>query len=126
MRVQPFLMFHGTAAQAAETYAALFPEGSFRVVQSGPDGAPMVLTVTLGGQDLAFLESPVDHGSSFTPMMSLKVDCDSADEVDRLWDALIEGGSALMELGEYPFSPRYGWLTDRFGLSWQIGISPTE
>ena len=126
MRVQPFLMFHGTAAEAAETYAGLFPNGSFKVTQSGPDGAPMVLVVSLGGQELSFLESPVDHGFSFTPMISLKVDCDTVEEVDRLWAALIIDGSALMELGDYPFSPRYGWLTDRFGLSWQIGISPTE
>ncbi|QPM90193.1 VOC family protein [Pseudooceanicola algae] len=126
MRVQPFLMFQGTAAEAAETYAGLFPDGSFRIEQAGPDGEAMLLKVSIGGQDLSFLESPVPHAFGFTPTFSLKVDCDTRAEVDHLYGALIDGGSALMELGEYPFSPWYGWLTDRFGLSWQIGISPTE
>jgi predicted 3-demethylubiquinone-9 3-methyltransferase (glyoxalase superfamily) len=53
------------------------------------------------------------------------VECESADEVDTLWNALIDGGLALMELGEYPFSPRYGWLQDRFGVHWQLSQGNT-
>lgn len=57
---------------------------------------------------------------SFNPSISLMVACRSAEEVDRLWKALAEGGTELMELGEYPFSKRYGWIQDRYGLSWQL------
>ncbi len=54
------------------------------------------------------------------PSVSLLVACKTKEEVDVLWNKLIDGGKALMELGEYPFSPRYGWLQDKYGLSWQI------
>src|SRR4030043_350963 len=56
----------------------------------------------------------------FNPSISFLVSCDTKQEVDRLWGKLSEGGSTLMELGEYPFSQRYGWTTDRYGLSWQL------
>lgn len=126
LSVTPFLMFHGAAAEAAETYAGLFPEGRFAVVQRDEAGAPMLLSVTIGGQDVILLESPVAHEFSFTPTFSFKVDCDSAAEVDALYAALVAGGSVLMELGSYPFSARYGWITDRFGVSWQIGVTSGE
>ena len=51
---------------------------------------------------------------------SFAVACDTAEEVDRLWNVLSEGGNVVMPLDAYPFSPRYGWLEDRYGLSWQV------
>jgi predicted 3-demethylubiquinone-9 3-methyltransferase (glyoxalase superfamily) len=56
----------------------------------------------------------------FTPAVSFLVACDTKDEVNALWNGLSKGGSVLMELGEYPFSERYGWTQDRYGLSWQV------
>ena len=56
----------------------------------------------------------------FTPAVSFLVACDTKDEVDALWNELSKGGSAFLELGEYPFSERYGWTQDRYGLSWQV------
>ncbi|WP_363319209.1 VOC family protein [Desulfosporosinus sp.] len=56
----------------------------------------------------------------FNPSISLMVACDSVEEVNTLWKSLAEGGTALMELGEYPFSKWYGWIQDRYGLSWQL------
>ena len=56
----------------------------------------------------------------FNPSISLMVACHAAEEVDAKWKALIEGGTELMPLGEYPFSKRYGWVQDRYGLSWQL------
>lgn len=56
----------------------------------------------------------------FNPAISLMVTCESADEVDAKWEALSEGGRELLPLGEYPFNKRYGWVQDRYGLSWQL------
>ena len=56
----------------------------------------------------------------FNPSVSFLVVCKSRDEVDRLWTKFSEGGSVLMELGEYPFSKHYGWVADKYGLSWQV------
>jgi predicted 3-demethylubiquinone-9 3-methyltransferase (glyoxalase superfamily) len=56
----------------------------------------------------------------FTPAVSFLVACTTKEEVDTLWGKLSNGGSALMELGEYPFSEKYGWVQDRYGLSWQV------
>jgi predicted 3-demethylubiquinone-9 3-methyltransferase (glyoxalase superfamily) len=56
----------------------------------------------------------------FTPAVSFLVACNTKEEVDEIWERLSEGGTALMELGEYPFSEKYGWTQDRYGLSWQV------
>jgi predicted 3-demethylubiquinone-9 3-methyltransferase (glyoxalase superfamily) len=56
----------------------------------------------------------------FTPAVSFLVSCSTKEEVDRLWKELSEGGAALMPLDSYPFSERFGWTEDRFGLSWQV------
>jgi predicted 3-demethylubiquinone-9 3-methyltransferase (glyoxalase superfamily) len=58
-----------------------------------------------------------------TPAISFFVDCENAAQMDALWDKLAAGGTVLMEVGEYPFSERFGWLADRFGVSWQISLS---
>ncbi len=56
----------------------------------------------------------------FDPSVSFRVDCATVEEVDQLWAALAQGGTPLMPLDSYPFSDRYGWTADRYGLSWQI------
>jgi len=55
-----------------------------------------------------------------TPSISLVVNCDSVEETNRVWNILIDGGSAMMEIDKYPWSERYGWLKDKFGMTWQI------
>lgn len=57
---------------------------------------------------------------TINPSISLYVSCDSACEVDRIWNVLIDGGSVYMPLDTYPWSDRYGWLRDKFGMTWQI------
>jgi predicted 3-demethylubiquinone-9 3-methyltransferase (glyoxalase superfamily) len=62
----------------------------------------------------------VRHGFTFTPAISFAVACEDADEVDRLFAALSEGGQVLMGLDAYPFARRFGWVNDKFGVSWQF------
>jgi predicted 3-demethylubiquinone-9 3-methyltransferase (glyoxalase superfamily) len=80
----------------------------------------MTADFQLEGQSFTALNGgPQFH---FTPAMSLFVSCTKEKEVDTLWRTLSEGGKVLMELQKYPFSEKYGWLTDRYGLSWQLNL----
>ena len=67
-------------------------------------------------------DSPVKHGFSFTPSSSTFVDFDSEAELERTYRVLADGGHVLMPLGNYGFSKRFGWLNDRFGVSWQLNL----
>jgi predicted 3-demethylubiquinone-9 3-methyltransferase (glyoxalase superfamily) len=61
----------------------------------------------------------------FTPAISFFVSCQSAEEIDQLWQALSQGGGILMPLERYPFSEKFGWLNDRYGVSWQLSLART-
>jgi predicted 3-demethylubiquinone-9 3-methyltransferase (glyoxalase superfamily) len=126
----PFLMFEGDAGEALDLYARAFPDAEVvEVRRYGDDGPGRTgtiehATMRIGGQEVRMIDSPAEHAFDFTPMMSLFVDFDSAEEVDSVFAALSEGGEVLMPLGEYPFSPRFAWLNDRLGVSWQLSASP--
>jgi predicted 3-demethylubiquinone-9 3-methyltransferase (glyoxalase superfamily) len=79
---------------------------------------------TLSGREFMCIDSAVKHQFTFTPAMSLYVDCSSEDEVEKLFGALSESGQVLMPLGAYPFSKKYAWLSDKFGVSWQLSYNP--
>lgn len=126
---RPFLMFQGGTAQAAmDLYCAAFPDS--RVVRierytegsGGPAGTVKVAVFTLCGREFMCSDSPIKHGFSFTPASSTFVDFDSATELERVFTVLSEGGAVLMPLGDYGFSKRFGWLNDRFGVSWQLNL----
>jgi predicted 3-demethylubiquinone-9 3-methyltransferase (glyoxalase superfamily) len=128
-RITPFLMFEGRAEEAIDFYLALFPDsGVDRIERYGAEGGGEPGKVVradfrLNGQRLICIDSPVHHAFGFTPAVSLFVDCGSVEEIDRLFAALSEGGMVMMELGEYPFAARFGWLADRFGVSWQLSLA---
>ena len=79
-------------------------------------------TIRLAGLEMMLLNGGPAY--TFTPAVSYFVTCPTADEVDAIWEMLVAGGGELMARGEYPFSKRYGWLADQFGVSWQIGVGP--
>jgi predicted 3-demethylubiquinone-9 3-methyltransferase (glyoxalase superfamily) len=124
--ITPFLMFTGNAEEAMEFYLSVFPEGRILNItrygenEAGPAGKVMHATFSLCGQTLMCIDSLVSHAFHFTPSLSLHVQCDSEAEVDALHAKLSDGGQVLMPLDVYPFSPRYAWLNDRFGVSWQL------
>lgn len=112
--VSPCLWFEDEALEAAGFYVGLFPNS--RIIETirfgeagpGPAGSLMAVTFTLAGQRLTALNGRPAFG--FNPSISLVATCRTQGEIDRLWDGLLEGGTAL----------QCGWLTDRFGVSWQI------
>jgi predicted 3-demethylubiquinone-9 3-methyltransferase (glyoxalase superfamily) len=108
----PCLWFDGQAKEAAEFYCAAF-RNSFIIADT-----PMVVNFELNGLKIMGLNG----GPMFTinPSISLFVNCDTEEEANRIWNLLIEGGSATIPIDQYPWSKRYGWLTDRFGMTWQI------
>ncbi|WP_017934676.1 VOC family protein [Nocardioides sp. Iso805N] len=128
--ITPHLWFDTQAAEAAAFYASVFPEAqvtSSATLHDTPSGDSDVVAFTLWGQDfMAISAGPV---FSINPSISFTVNVDPSRVedapalVDRLWGALSEGGSERMPLGEYPFSKRYGWVDDPFGVSWQIMLT---
>jgi predicted 3-demethylubiquinone-9 3-methyltransferase (glyoxalase superfamily) len=124
--VTTFLMFEGHAEEAMRLYTSVFDDAEIvNITRYGDDGpgtpgSVLRATFTLAGREFMAIDSSVHHEFTFTPSMSLFVDCESEDEVDKLAGALGEGGQVLMPVGEYGFSRRFGWVTDRFGVSWQL------
>jgi predicted 3-demethylubiquinone-9 3-methyltransferase (glyoxalase superfamily) len=127
-KVTPFLMFQGDAGAAIARYRELIPGAELRRLEHygprepGPEGQIRRATLVLAGQELMFFDSPVNHAFSFTPSISLFVDCADEAEIERLYAGLSEGGEVRMPLDNYGFSLRFGWLDDRWGLSWQLNL----
>jgi predicted 3-demethylubiquinone-9 3-methyltransferase (glyoxalase superfamily) len=121
MQLKTHVMFQsGEAHEAARFYASLTPDAE--LVADPGDGGPLV--VRLAGHELLLFDSPVQHDFGMTPAVSLFLVADQMDEVDAIVERLADGGSLLMPLGEYDFSPRFAWCLDRFGVSWQV-TAPT-
>lgn len=118
----PFLMFQGDAEAAIKLYLSVFPEGRLEDETRTPDGKFSSATLLIKGQPFRIFDSPIKHGFTFTPSFSIFIDCDSAEELDTAFARLSEGGGVLMAAGNHGFSPRFGWLADRFGVSWQLNL----
>ncbi|WP_412027167.1 VOC family protein [Deinococcus yunweiensis] len=122
--ITPFLMFEGRASEALALYTSLFPGTQVLHMdrEDGEHGMIRAAVVELAGQRLRFYDSPAPHAFTFTPALSLFVDCADEAELRRLHAALAEGGQELMPVGNYGFSPLYTWINDRFGVSWQLNV----
>lgn len=128
----PFLMFQGGKAEEAMNYYTSLIEDSkitsivrYGTNESGDEGTVMQAIFTLKGQDFMCIDSNVTHQFDFTPSFSIYVDCDTEEELDVLYHKLMEEGQALMPLGDYGFSKKFGWINDKFGVSWQLNL-PNE
>ena len=114
-KIRPCLWFDGEAEEAANFYVSLFPNSRIDNVQrnvmdspAGKAGTVLVVEFTLAGQRFMALNGGTRF--EYTHAISFEVDCADQAEVDRLWDALSDGGSI----------EQCGWLKDRYGVSWQI------
>jgi predicted 3-demethylubiquinone-9 3-methyltransferase (glyoxalase superfamily) len=143
-KIVPHLWFDTEAVEATRFYASLFPNSRVDRVTpipadtpSGPAGSVEVIELTLFGQRfMAINAGPLFR---FNPSISFMVNFDplffgapeSRDrearrKIDEVWEKLSDGGKALMPLDRYPFSERYGWVEDRYGLSWQLILTNSE
>ncbi|MFJ4787538.1 VOC family protein [Streptomyces sp. NPDC088794] len=127
-KITTFLMFEGRAEEALTFYMSLFEDAEIvdisRYGADGPgkEGTVQRATFALAGQRFMCIDSYVNHAFGFTPAVSLFVDCETEAELDRLYAALAAEGTELMPLGSYGFSAKFGWVNDRFGVSWQLNL----
>jgi predicted 3-demethylubiquinone-9 3-methyltransferase (glyoxalase superfamily) len=128
-QIRPFILFEGNAEEAMTFYAGLFPGSEINnIVRYGPgevgaEGSVMKATFTLAGQSILCTDSAFKHDFTFTPSISLFVDCESDQQIRQLAAALSEGGKEFMPLDNYGFSRKFAWVSDRFGVSWQLNLA---
>ncbi|WP_172370688.1 VOC family protein [Sporosarcina jiandibaonis] len=128
-KVTPFLMFEdGKAEEAMNYYVSLIDNSEITSIvrygagESGDEGTVMQATFSLKGQAFMCIDSNVKHQFTFTPSFSIFVTCDTEEEINDLYEKLLEEGEALMPIGDYGFSQRFGWINDRYGVSWQLNL----
>ena len=123
-KITTHLWFDKEAKEAAAFYTSIFKNSRIRrtnTLHDTPSGSVDVVDVDLAGYQFTLLSAgPL---FKFNPSISFLVSCETAAEVDALWRELSQGGTTVMELGKYPFSERYGWVQDRYGLSWQVMLA---
>lgn len=122
-------MFEGQAEAALNFYISLFKDSQIISItrygpnEPGTEGSVMHATFSLNGQQFMAIDSNVHHQFTFTPAISLYVSCETEQEIDTLFAQLSAGGSVLMPLSQYPFSKKFAWVNDRFGVSWQLSLA---
>ena len=111
----PCLWFDGKAKEAAEFYCTVFSNSKITMA------SPMVVMFEIEGKKIMGLNG----GPKFkiNPSISIMVTSASKEEIENIWNKLIEGGSAMMALGKYSWSEKYGWLVDKFGMTWQLMLA---
>ena len=137
-KITPSLWFDGNAKEAVDFYTSIFPSGEVLNTSYYPtegladfqkDMAGKVLTseFILAGHRFSAInagpEFKFNQSNSFMVNFDTSYDEQAKEHLDEVWGKLIDGGEAMMALGEYPFSPYYGWVKDRYGLSWQLSLS---
>jgi predicted 3-demethylubiquinone-9 3-methyltransferase (glyoxalase superfamily) len=139
-KIIPHLWFDKEAKEAANFYASVFPESKVTDVsqlRNTPSGDTDIVSFTIWNQE--FMAISAGPYFKFNPSISFMVnfdpllfgesslrDKDARDKLDEVWNKLVEGGTVLMPLDKYPFSERYGWLQDKYGLSWQLILTDPE
>jgi predicted 3-demethylubiquinone-9 3-methyltransferase (glyoxalase superfamily) len=125
-KISPCLWYNNQAEEAVNLYTSAFAGSRIMDVMRygdagpGPAGSVLLVNFELAGQRFIALNGGTQF--QFTPAVSFFVNCDTREELDQRWDKLSAGGMVLMEPGEYPFSKRFGWLSDRYGVSWQLSL----
>jgi len=114
-KISPFLWFDSQAEEAANFYTSIFKNSKIQSV------SPTSASFALAG--LKFIALNGGPQFKFTPAISFFVKCKTKREIEELWRKLSVGGTALMELAQYPFSEKFGWVQDQFGLSWQLNLT---
>jgi predicted 3-demethylubiquinone-9 3-methyltransferase (glyoxalase superfamily) len=117
-KISPCLWFDGNAEEAANFYLGVFPSARIKEIMRhtesspGPAGSVLAVLFELEGEDFMALNGNSDF--KFTPAVSMFIKCETQAEIDHYWDKLMDGGQSMA----------CGWLTDRFGVTWQI--APTR
>lgn len=126
----PFVMFQGGCGQSAlDFWTAAVPDSRIESLElfgaegPGPEGTIKRAVALIAGQRLMVHDSFIDHAFDFTPSHSFFVACEDEAQFERLYGLLVENGQELMPAGDYGWSRRFGWVNDRFGVSWQLELA---
>lgn len=132
MQITTFFMFEGKAEEAMNYYTSIFDNSEILSIsryganEAGPEGTVLHATFSLNGQEFMCIDSFVKHDFSFTPSISLYVTCDTEEEIDRAFEKLSQDGNVLMPLAAYPFSEKFAWVADKFGVTWQLTLAKKQ
>jgi predicted 3-demethylubiquinone-9 3-methyltransferase (glyoxalase superfamily) len=124
-----FLMFQGQCEEAFNHWARVIPNSQVLEIRChgpetpGSEGKVLGAEMSLAGQVVMGFDSPVEHAFGFTPRISFFLECEDEAEIDAVYAALLDGGEALMPIDNYGFSRRFGWVNDKFGISWQMTLA---
>ncbi len=119
----------GKAEEAIKLYTSLFRRSQVVSVERNgagenePEGSVKLARFTINGTELMAMDSALGHQFSFTPSISLYIECDSLREIESVFQSLADGGTELMPLDNYVFSQKFGWLNDKYGVSWQLNLA---
>lgn len=126
-KIYPCLWFDSQAEEASRYYTSLFKNSSVNETmyymdnEHKPEGSILTIDFTIAGQRFLALNGGPEF--TFTPAISFWVDCETQAELTALWEAFSQEGQVRMPLQEYPFSEYFGWVEDRYGLSWQLNLA---
>ncbi|MEX0617312.1 MAG: VOC family protein [Candidatus Woykebacteria bacterium] len=132
-KTSTFLMFVGEqcgkAEEAIKFYTSLFKNSEIKHIDywkkdepGGKEGLIKNATFTLDGQEYIASENTLEHNFTFTPSMSIYVNCEDENELELLFQKLSKGGGVMMSLDNYGFSKKFGWVADKYGVSWQLNL----
>lgn len=122
-KITPYLWFDNQAEEAAQFYTSLFPNSKLGSIQHQGEKT-LLVEFFLGDQ--AFTALNGGPMFSFNPSISFYVVCENEAEINAIWGAMMVDGKALMPINQYPWSETYGWLEDKYGLSWQLTLGKVE
>ena len=129
-----FLMFVGEqcgkAEEAMRFYTSLFKNSEIKSIErwgkdepGGKEGLIKKATFAIDGQEYIVSENTMNHAFTFTPAISIFVECDTEDEITTLFQKLSDKGGVTMPLDNYGFSKKFGWTADKYGVSWQLNLA---
>jgi predicted 3-demethylubiquinone-9 3-methyltransferase (glyoxalase superfamily) len=132
-KIVPHLWFDKNVKEVVEWYVSIFPESKIThtsCITDTPSGDCDIVSFSLWGMDMM----AIGAGPEFTlnPSISFMVNFDpsrdaaASDKLEQIWNVLVQDGTVLMPLQEYPFSKKYGWIQDKYGLSWQLILSDPQ
>lgn len=130
-KVATCLMFNGQAEEAISLYVTLFKDSKIVAIQhyatATPGTKPKVQKAlfSLNGREFLAFDTSVKHEFELTPATSLFVHCDSEQEIEHLYQTLTKDGKIIKPLDDYQSLGKFCWITDRYGVSWQLILAPT-
>jgi predicted 3-demethylubiquinone-9 3-methyltransferase (glyoxalase superfamily) len=122
-KIMTCFMFNGKAEEAMNFYTSVFDQSEINSVFHYEDGTVSYAAFTLKGQTFMAIDNSNKQEHPFTPAMSLFVTCDTEEEINRVFEQLSQDGKVLMPLAAYPFSEKFGWVEDKYGVSWQLNLA---